>query len=253
MQLGSNHLAPIVSSDISCHMTSNSDTLMQLIESEHHPSDEDDGNCKSSETRQAFVLAATTCVVKLTQSPYPRQTLCAGSHLRESTRGSACIEDRHDSSDLTTDNTYRDTGDRAQVPVLGDDLFRHNPLVEKCLNAAQRRHHRLYIASTYLLTPTPAIPPGNRGRTSGYPRPIPPLRYHEHGRIPNHQFDSACKRPKPIMVSTSTSISMMTYKADVLSVQTNAPRAEPAASPPKKTPTYRIPATCAEFKPSTIE
>jgi hypothetical protein len=48
-------LVPPASSNVSCHMTSNSDTLTQLIESEHHPSDEDDGNCKSSEKRQAFV------------------------------------------------------------------------------------------------------------------------------------------------------------------------------------------------------
>jgi hypothetical protein len=66
------------------------------------------------------------------------------------------------------------------------------------------------------------------------PRPMPPLRYHDHGRIPNHQFDSACKRPKSIMVSTSTSTSMMTYKADVLSVEFNAPRTEPGDSTSKE-------------------
>jgi hypothetical protein len=44
---------------------------MQLIDSEHRRSDKSHGNCKSSETRQAFVLPAATCVVKSTQSPGP--------------------------------------------------------------------------------------------------------------------------------------------------------------------------------------
>jgi hypothetical protein len=58
--------------NLSCYMTSDNNTLMQLIDSEHRRSDQDDGKRKSSETRQAFVLPATTCVVKSTQSPGPQ-------------------------------------------------------------------------------------------------------------------------------------------------------------------------------------